>query len=290
MSTQSAPYAPATPQTLQPDRQSKVATQSPTKLLEGSGDATGRGARFIAQVGPSPDACVATNPSALESALVLVGASWSHVPPVILVDTELRMNWRPGAGWTCTVCCSRGEIELEQLDGDGSEWLASGPGGESVGALSEVIRSSASMDADQGWSEAVVAAITRELATGTRRSNLLVRRGTGEWYHVSWAENRTSIRTHGLDWRRMAGHGIAGSAQAEWPGIYLCSSLEDARFFATMGTRRGRPVDVWAVRLDGQWLEGAPESDGGGGDNWMICPEPISPKRIRLVEHDLSHQ
>jgi hypothetical protein len=67
--------------------------------------------------------------------------------------------------------------------------------------------------------------------------------------------------------------------------VFLCSDLEDARFFVRASERRGA-VDVWAVELDGQWLEGAPDSDGGGGDNWMICPEPIAPNRLRLVDEE----
>jgi len=81
--------------------------------------------------------------------------------------------------------------------------------------------------------------------------------------------------------------GIAGSPAPEWPGIFLCATLEDARFFVMIGARRD-PVDIWSVQLDGQWLEGARDSDGGGGDNWMICPTPIPPKNLQLLERDLT--
>jgi hypothetical protein len=30
--------------------------------------------------------------------------------------------------------------------------------------------------------------------------------------------------------------------------------MESAEFFAQMGRRRGREVDIWAVALDGQWV------------------------------------
>jgi hypothetical protein len=129
----------------------------------------------------------------------------------------------------------------------------------------------------------VIAAIERELAARVRRYRLLVCRGTGAWFHVTFTANRESIRRHGLDWRHITGPGIAGSETAEWQGVFLCASLEDAEFFAQMGTRRG-PVDVWSVRLDGEWLEGAPDANGGGGDSWMICPQPIGRERLRLVE------
>jgi hypothetical protein len=97
-----------------------------------------------------------------------------------------------------------------------------------------------------------------------------------------------SIMRHGRDWRRMAGGGIAGSIEAEWPGVFLCADLEDADFFAGMGRRD--LVDIWAVELDGFWLEGDPGAGGGGGDNWMICPEPIAPSRVRLVAKDLDRR
>jgi hypothetical protein len=83
--------------------------------------------------------------------------------------------------------------------------------------------------------------------------------------------------------------GIAGSRAPEWPSIFLCATPQDAQFFVMIGARRD-PVDIWSVQLDGQWLEGAPDADGGGGggDNWMICPTPIAPNNLRLLEQDLT--
>jgi hypothetical protein len=192
-----------------------------------------------------------------------------------------------GAGWNCTVLNPSGDIELEQLDHAGSEWLGIGPGGEATGELLDVLATAAADGTDPAWTRAVADALQRELAVGERRPNLLVKRGAGVWYHATFAANRDSIQRRGLDWQFMNGHGIAGSTAPEWPGIFLSASIEDARFFVRIGARRG-PIDIWEVQLEGQWLEGAPDSDGGGGDNWMICTAPIPRKRIRLLERDLT--
>jgi hypothetical protein len=119
--------------------------------------------------------------------------------------------------------------------------FAVGPGGEAIGALAEVLPDAIGSGGDADWIAAVIAAIERELATRTPgRSQLLVIRATGTWFHATFAENRESI------------------------------------------TR--------AVELDRVWLEGDPGSDGGGGDNWMICPQPIAPSQLRLVEQDLDRK
>lgn len=194
------------------------------------------------------------------------------------------------AGWLLTVRGAQADaVELEQLDDAGLDWFATGPGGDAVGTLAEVLPAAVAADSDPEWIGAVIAAIVRERGLGMPgRSQLLVMRATGTWFHVTFAENRESIMRHGLDWRRMAGGGIAGSIEAEWPGVFLCADLEDADSFAGMGRRD--LVDIWAVELDGVWLEGDPGSAGGGGDNWMICPEPIAPSRLRLVEKDLDRK
>jgi hypothetical protein len=46
---------------------------------------------------------------------------------------------------------------------------------------------------------------------------------------------------------------------------------------------RTDPCDVWAVRVEGLWLEGDLHASGGGGSNWMIVPQPIAADRLRLV-------
>jgi hypothetical protein len=190
-------------------------------------------------------------------------------------------------GWNCTVLSVGGDIELEQLDDAGVEWVAIGPGGDAIGGLFEVLTAVAADGADPEWLRAVSVALECEIAVGERRTMLLVERGSGVWYHATFASNRQSIHRNGLDWRLMTGEGIAGSRSPEWPGVFLCSTIEDVRFFVRMGSRRG-PVDIWSVELDGEWLEGARESDGGGGDNWMICPSPIPSRRLRLTERDLT--
>jgi hypothetical protein len=130
--------------------------------------------------------------------------------------------------------------------------------------------------------------VEREVAVGdVRRSMLLVKRGHGVMFHASRSANRASIAAHGLDWRRMgATTGIAGSREHEWHGVFLCADLEGALWFASMP--RAGPADVWSVRVDGFWLEGAPDANGGGSDDWMIAPQPIGPERVRLVERDIT--
>jgi hypothetical protein len=115
--------------------------------------------------------------------------------------------------------------------------------------------------------------------TGTRRSLLLVKRASGWMFHASRSPNRDSIARHGLDWRRMDRPGIAGSVEPEWPGVFLCASLESARWFA--GMPRPGPADIWRVQVDGLWLEGDPGASGGGDDDWMISPEPIPPEQLK---------
>jgi hypothetical protein len=192
-----------------------------------------------------------------------------------------------GAGWNSTVLSDAGDIDLEQIDDAGKEWLAIGPGGDAIGALHDVLTSAAANDANPEWTHAVAAALLREIEVGDRRTQLLVKRGVGAWYHATFAANRQSIQRNGLDWRLMNRQGIAGSRAPEWPGIFLCATRQDIEFFVMIGARRD-PVDIWSVQLDGQWLEGAPDADGGGGDNWMICPTPIPPKNLRLLEQDLT--
>lgn len=97
-------------------------------------------------------------------------------------------------------------------------------------------------------------------------------------FHVSPSVNRASITRHGLDWRRMgATRGIAGSLRPELPAVFLTDMVEDERGFFVGFARE--PVDVWAVRVDGLWLENGP-------DGWYISPEPIEPARLRLTLRD----
>jgi hypothetical protein len=189
----------------------------------------------------------------------------------------------------CLVIAAGGEVQLEQLDDAGREWFGDGPSGQAIGWLGHVLAACADPDVERDWIEAVVAALEREVALGrTERSMLLVKRGEGVMYHASRSANRDSIARHGLDWRLMsASPGIAGSAEAEWPGIFLCTDLEGALFFA--GMPGPGPADVWSARVDGLWLEGAPDADGGGSDDWMIALQPIGPDRIELVRRDVMH-
>jgi hypothetical protein len=95
------------------------------------------------------------------------------------------------------------QLALEQLDSEGRDWFADGPGGAEAGALSDVLAAAAGPNAKTGWIDAVVAAIGRQVARGHRRSPLLVIPGDGVWYHATASRNRRSIQQHGLDWSRM---------------------------------------------------------------------------------------
>lgn len=90
------------------------------------------------------------------------------------------------------------------------------------------------------------------------------------------------MRTSGLPAHGWPGN--AGSPKAEAAGVFLSCDLESARWFARMG-RRG-PVDIWAVDLVGIRLTGDPGA-GGGDDSWMICPVPIDPTQLPLIERDV---
>jgi hypothetical protein len=199
------------------------------------------------------------------------------------------------AGWTVAVVTGGGDIALEQLGAAGEDWYGDGPSGAAAGTIDAVLASCAPSTSDPEWLQAVAAVIRRDLAAATagggggggggRRSRLLVIRASGTWYHATFTHNRSSIERHGLDWRQFSGSGIAGSRKAEAAGVFLCIDLESAQWFAMMGDRRGQgPVDIWAATLDGVWVAGAPDAGGGGDDNWVICPEPIAPGALTLIE------
>ncbi len=67
------------------------------------------------------------------------------------------------------------------------------------------------------------------------------------------------------------------SEEPELPAIFLCESLAETSFFTEMASV---PTDVWAVRVDGLWVETGP-------DGWLILAEPVLPERLRLVETDV---
>jgi hypothetical protein len=197
-----------------------------------------------------------------------------------LVDAEIAHE--------CLVFRSADEVRpivLQDLSPNGVICAAHDQSGAmGFGSAAEALSAAAARPLDDPWVSAAVAAWTRTWpggATSWRRSSLFVGLGEGEMLHVSPAANRASIAQHGLDWRRMRGTGIAGSAEPEAEGIFLCAGREDAEFFAGM---RSDPCDVWSINVDGLWLEGDPGCDGGGSDEWVIVPEPIAPTRVRLIE------
>jgi hypothetical protein len=171
-------------------------------------------------------------------------------------------------------------IELLQLD-DRGRWSGTGPSGAQVGSLADVLNAIAEADADQEWLDCVAAVIAADSCTDGR-SGLVVKRGSGTWFHVSVAENRPSILAHGLDWRRFPGSGIAGSRSPEAEGVFLCRDINSAGFFVQMAAQRGRQADIWAVTLDGQFLISAPDASGGLDDSWMISTEAIPARAVEL--------
>ena len=186
----------------------------------------------------------------------------------------------PGQGDAC--------LEFEELDVAGAIAGAREIGGSrrGFGHPEDVIASVTSRPVNDPWVSAVCAALARERSWlgGGRRPMLLVKLGEGTMFHVSPSANRNSIRRHGLDWRRMgAASGIAGSVEPELPAIFLCT-WGSTRFFTDMART---PSDIWAVRVDGLWLEGDPSSSGGGDDDWMILPAPVGPDRLDLIEIDV---
>jgi uncharacterized protein (DUF849 family) len=149
------------------------------------------------------------------------------------------------------------------------------------GTPAAVIAAVLERPADDPWTVAAAAALTREWqTTGSGRLFVWVGLGEGRMFHVTAQGNRASIQEYGLDWRRrVVPHGIAGSLTSEWPGIFLCDE-GSVDFFAQMSRV---PYDVWAVDVTGLWLEGDPGADGGGGDAWVIACAPIPPERLRIA-------
>jgi len=177
-------------------------------------------------------------------------------------------------------------IEFEELDSAGAicgaRRQAAGP--HAFGSAVGVLGATSGREPDDPWVTAVCAALVRERSWTTtgRRSMIVVQRGQGTMLHVTASANRESIRHYGLDWQHMTDPGIAGSPEPELPGIFLCASRDDARFFVSMARS---PTDMWAVNVEGLWLEGDPGANGG--DNWMLLPEPVGPADIKLIERDL---
>jgi len=102
---------------------------------------------------------------------------------------------------------------------------------------------------------------------------------------VTRSANRASIDRYGLDWRRMGGvPGIAGSRRPEREGVFVCRRLQDALWFADMA--RDDVTDIWAVHLDGVWLEA--DAGGGGDIDWALCRQPIPRRDIELRQADIS--
>jgi hypothetical protein len=81
-----------------------------------------------------------------------------------------------------------------------------------------------------------------------------------------------------LDWRRMRGHGIAGSHAPELDAIFLCESVDETDFFLSMARA---PSDIWGIRVDELVIENGP-------DGWRLVTQPVPPERLRIVRSDIS--
>jgi hypothetical protein len=170
-------------------------------------------------------------------------------------------------------------IEFEELDPGGAVCGArrQGAGPYGFGSAAQALAAASDRAADDRWVAAVGAALAceRTWTRAGRRSTLTVKQASGEMFHATAMENRPSILRHGLDWRQMGtAPGIAGSQEPELPAVFLCESREEIDFFTSMSRL---PADVWAVRVDGLWVESGP-------DGWIILPEPVPPERLRLLQ------
>ena len=169
-------------------------------------------------------------------------------------------------------------IEFEELDPGGTVCGArrQGTGAYGFGSAGQALAAASGPAADDRWVAAVCAALARERTWRMgRRPSLLVKEGSGEMFHVTATENRQSILRHGLDWRQMGTTaGIAGSREPELPAVFLCENRDEIGFFTQMSRL---PADVWAVRVDGLWVETGP-------DGWIIVSEPVPPERLRLLQ------
>jgi hypothetical protein len=173
-------------------------------------------------------------------------------------------------------------IRFEEYDHDGTVCGAKRVGDQGAfGAAVSVLAAVTGRRQDDAWVEAVAAALDRDRtwAGFGRRHWLEVRHGTDEMFHVSAVANRESIRRHGLDWSRMSERpGVAGSRYPELEAVFLCESLAETTFFTEMARL---PSDVWAVDIDGRWVESGPSG-------WMIVTDPIPAKCVRLVAKDVA--
>jgi hypothetical protein len=209
------------------------------------------------------------------------------IPPGKIGATEQQaLGWFEqqvgGARWVCTVLMPAGEARLELTPGQG--WATAGPSGSASGRLKESLRVAAGPTAEPGWIEAVVGAVQQRVGLRAPNSVVRVEQVSGVWFHATRTANRESIDQFGLDWRHMGDiPGIAGSRRPEREGVFLCRRLHDAYWLADMP--RDDVTDIWAVRLNGVWLEA--EASGGVDLDWALCPQPIARSDIELRHPDI---
>ena len=101
------------------------------------------------------------------------------------------------------------------------------------------------------------------------------------FFHVTSTRNRESIAAYGLDWTRMKDTpGIAGSAQPEQEGCFLCVDEWEVTWFVRMNNTGGS-VDVWAV----EGVEEAELVESPEGHTYLRSRIP--PERLTLVRADV---
>jgi hypothetical protein len=170
-------------------------------------------------------------------------------------------------------------LAFEEFSPDGSSCgcRARRPGRWAFGAPATAIGQVLGREPDDPWLVAIVAVLDHDRTwnDGGRQHLLAAAAGRGEMFHVSALENRGSILQHGLDWRCMgAAPGIAGATRPEAPAVFLCTCVEEADFFIDMASPR--PVDVWAVQVDGFWIETGP-------NGFSVVAHAVSRDRLRLI-------
>jgi hypothetical protein len=187
----------------------------------------------------------------------------------------------PGPTHSCFIDVpGGGSIDFEEWESGAVCGARATNGGTfAFGPAADVIAGTSGRSASDPWVAAVVAALAHERTWRSlgRRSILDVRIGSGEMFHVAAASNRDSILEHGLDWRRMRGHGIAGSQGPELDAIFLCESVDETEFFLGMART---PSDIWGVHVDELVIENGP-------DGWWIVTQSVRPDRLRVVRSDV---
>jgi hypothetical protein len=181
------------------------------------------------------------------------------------------------------------EISIESIDASRDAWGAHRQTGPDVhfGPLVQVLARASGRAPEDGWLQAVARALRRELRWRgrNRRRVLVVTRREGVLFHAAAAANRNQIRAHGLDPRHVrAAPFIRSERLPITAGIVLTADAWSARWFAVLPPDA---TDVWAVRVDGLWLEGDPGLWVDHDGPVLVTAALVTPERLELVEQDV---